>query len=120
MIYRASPFLRLFNGDEGVLLRLLLDCLSFSDTYSDNFRLLSLGDVAGEDVADDSSLIFFAVKMSMIFVEAFFLVGLVSFSSSTLILVLLSSFRNGVMLLDLLRSESFSTLKPSLQEEPRI
>ena len=45
---------------------------SFSETYSDSFLRLSAGDLAGEL----SSLNFLAVRISMIFSEAFFLTGL--------------------------------------------
>ena len=51
-------------------LRLLPANNNFSETYSDNLRLPNAGGASGES----SSRIFFAVKISIIFSEAFFLV----------------------------------------------
>ena len=45
---------------------------SFSETYSDSLLLLRAGDFAGGEL---SSLSFLAVRISMIFSEAFFLTG---------------------------------------------
>lgn len=61
-----------------MLLRLLLDLLlsirSFSETYSDNFRRVCFGvDLPFSVVSPalNSSFIFLAVRMSIIFVDAF-------------------------------------------------
>lgn len=63
-----------------MLLRLLLDLLllsasrSFSETYSDSFRLVCFGVALPFSVlspALNSSFIFLAVRMSIIFVDAF-------------------------------------------------
>ena len=57
-----------------------MELRSFSETYSESLLLLSAGDLAGEL----SSLIFLAVRISMIFSEAFFLTGLLSQCSGLL------------------------------------
>ena len=56
---------------------LLLTVLnSFSETYSDNLLLDNFGEE--DEVCEDSSRIFLAVKISIILSEAFFLVDLLS------------------------------------------
>ena len=67
-------------GDDGVPL-LLLVIISFSETYSESFLLLRAGELAG----DFSSLIFLAVRISMIFSDAFFLTGLLVSQFSSLL-----------------------------------
>lgn len=72
-IFIYLAFFRTLTGDAGVLLRLLPASNNFSDTYSEILLLLSKGDEGLSETGDFSSRIFFAVSISMILSDAFFL-----------------------------------------------